>query len=50
MNMYKKISAVLSVFALLCVNELKAQLYIGVEGGANRNYLFLNINLHMDIL
>ena len=42
MNMYKKICAVISVFALLCVNELKAQLYIGVEGGANRNYIVTN--------
>ena len=32
----------LSFAALLCVNKLHAQFYVGVEAGANRNYLVTN--------
>lgn len=42
MNMNKKLSIVLSISALLFVTKLQAQLYVGVEGGANRNYLITN--------
>jgi len=40
--MYKKIFTVLSISALLCVTRAEGQLYIGIEGGANRNYLVTN--------
>ena len=40
--MYKKTITMLSIAALLCVSQLKAQLYVGVEAGANRNYLITN--------
>ncbi|MCU7547894.1 PorT family protein [Chitinophagaceae bacterium LB-8] len=40
--MYKKIVTMLCVSALMCVNQLQAQLYVGVEAGANRNYLVTN--------
>ena len=42
MNMNKKLSIVLSIAALLFVTQLQAQLYVGVEGGANRNHLITN--------
>ena len=32
----------LSIAALLCVTKLQAQLFVGVEAGANRNYLVSN--------
>src|SRR5215469_6966364 len=40
--MYKKMFAMLGISALLCVSKVKAQLYLGVEGGANRNYTITN--------
>ena len=40
--MYKKILTILTVSTLLCVTRTQAQLYIGVEGGANRNYFVSN--------
>ena len=40
--MYKKIFTVLSIAALFCVTKAQAQLYVGVEAGANRNYLISN--------
>ena len=42
MNMNKKFSIVLCIATLLFVTQLEAQLYVGVEGGANRNYLITN--------
>jgi hypothetical protein len=42
MSMNKKLSIVLSIASLLFVTQLQAQLYVGVEGGANRNYLITN--------
>jgi hypothetical protein len=42
MNTSKKLSIVLSISALLFVTQLRAQLYVGVEAGANRNYLITN--------
>jgi hypothetical protein len=42
MSMYKKIFTMLAVSALFFVTQLKAQLYVGVEAGANRNYLVTN--------
>jgi len=40
--MYKKLFAMLGISALLCVTKVQAQLYVGVEAGANRNYLITN--------
>jgi hypothetical protein len=40
--MSKKIFALLFVSALLCATRSSAQLYVGIEGGANRNYLITN--------
>jgi hypothetical protein len=42
MNMNKKFSIVLCIATLLFVTQVEAQLYLGVEGGANRNYLITN--------
>ncbi len=42
MNMNKKLSIVLSIAALLFVTQLQAQLFVGVEAGANRNHLITN--------
>jgi hypothetical protein len=42
MTMNKKIFTMLFLAALLCVNKLHAQLYVGLEAGANRNYLITN--------
>lgn len=40
--MYKKIFAMLFIAALFGITKLQAQLYVGIEGGANRNYLVTN--------
>ena len=40
--MYKKIFTVLVISTLCCIAKLQAQLYVGVEAGANRNYLVTN--------
>lgn len=40
--MQKKITAVLFVMALFGITKLHAQWYVGIEGGANRNYLTSN--------
>jgi hypothetical protein len=40
--MYKKILTILSVLTLVFVTQSKAQLFVGIEGGANRNYLVSN--------
>ena len=40
--MCKKMFAMLGISALLCVTKVHAQLYVGVEAGANRNYLITN--------
>jgi len=40
--MYKKILTTVSVSTLLWVTGLKAQLYVGVEAGANQNHLVSN--------
>ena len=40
--MYRKIFTVLSTTALLFVTKAQAQLYLGVEGGPNKNYLISN--------
>jgi hypothetical protein len=40
--MQKRISFLLTVFTLLCVMQSRAQLFVGVEAGANRNYLISN--------
>ena len=37
--MYKKIFALLSISALFYITQLHAQWYVGVEAGANHNYL-----------
>jgi len=42
MNINKKLSIVLSIAALLFVTQLHAQLYVGVEGGANNNHIITN--------
>src|SRR5436190_11665012 len=42
MNMNKKLSIVLGIAALLFVTQLHAQLYVGVEGGVNRNHIITN--------
>ena len=42
MNMNKKLSIVFGIAALLFVTQLHAQLYVGVEGGANRNHIITN--------
>ena len=40
--MSKKIFTVFAVSALLCVTKAQAQLFVGIEGGANKNYLVAN--------
>ena len=40
--MYKKILTILSISTLLCVAGVKAQLYVGIEAGANKNYFVSN--------
>src|SRR6185436_16134690 len=40
--MYKKILTIISISTLLFVAHTKAQLYIGIESGANRNYFVSN--------
>lgn len=40
--MYKKIFTVLIISALCCITKLQAQLFAGIEAGANRNYLVTN--------
>jgi len=40
--MHKKFFAMLVISALFCVTKLQAQLFVGVEAGANRNYLVSN--------
>jgi hypothetical protein len=42
MNMNKKLSIVLGIAALSFVTQLQAQLYVGIEGGANRNHVITN--------
>jgi hypothetical protein len=40
--MYKKILTILTISTLLCTAAVQAQLYIGIEAGANRNHLVSN--------
>ncbi len=40
--MYKKIITILSISMLLCAAGVEAQLYIGIEAGANNNYFVSN--------
>ena len=40
--MYKKILTILTISTLLCTARLQAQLYVGIEAGANRNHLVSN--------
>lgn len=40
--MQKRLSLLLTVIAFLCVMQSRAQLYVGIEAGANRNYLVSN--------
>lgn len=40
--MQKKVSILLTVVALLCVVQSRAQLFVGLEAGGNRNYLISN--------
>jgi hypothetical protein len=42
MNINRKTLTVFAVAALLCVTQLHAQLYVGVEAGGNRNYFITN--------
>src|SRR5688572_25070447 len=40
--MYKKILTTLTICTLLCAAGAQAQLYVGIEAGANKNYLISN--------
>ena len=40
--MYKKILTILGISTLFCVAGVNAQLYIGIEAGANKNYFVSN--------
>ena len=40
--MKKTILSLLTITALFCVTKLQAQWHVGIEGGANRNYLVTN--------
>jgi len=40
--MYKKFLTVLVISMLCCTASLQAQLFVGIEGGANKNYLITN--------
>lgn len=40
--MNKKIFAIVVITTLLCISKLQAQFYVGIEAGANRNYLTTN--------
>src|SRR5215471_1068724 len=42
MKMNKKSLTAICIAALLCAGKLNAQLYVGVEAGANKNYFITN--------